>query len=368
MVETGKISSLQMGMAVYPVLMSTAMLFGPSIMAKQASNDLWLSPIWASLIGFLSVYIVHRLHERFPQKTIIEQSELILGKTIGKLIGFFYFWFLLQINGYIVREYADFIAIFLVNTPLSVISAVLVLVCALAVGGGIEVVVRSAQFFFPFFLIPLLLMIVLVFPDMEPQNIFPILGNGVWPSLKGSITPQGWFSEVFLISYLLPFLVDKNKGRRAGMITVGLVMITMIVVNLVIYFLMGDATSRILFPVMDTARYVSIADFFENLESGVMAIWVIGAFVKVSLFYYATVLGAAQSLNLSSYRPLVIPVGFLTVLFSFWGLPTFAAVGDLSLFVIPMSLVVFFCLVPAVLLLISTKKKSSSASKGVRSG
>ena len=152
------------------------------------------------------------------------------------------------------------------------------------------------------------------------------------------------------------------------MITVGFVMISIVVVNLVTFFLMGDATARILFPIMDTARYISIGDFFENLESGVMAIWVIGAFVKVSLFYYATVLGAAQSLKLTSYRPLVIPVGFLIVIFSFWGLPTYSTIGELTLVVIPVLLLLFFCLIPAVLLLISAMKKNSSSSKGVGSG
>lgn len=368
MLETGKISALQLGMVIYPVLMSTAMLAGPNVMAIEAKSDLWISPFWASLVGFFSVYIADKLYKKFPQKNIIEQSELVLGKIIGKLIGFLYFWFLLQMTGFIVREYADFIALFLVNTPLSLIATVLVIVCALAVSGGIEVVVRSAQFFFPFFVIPLATMILLVLPDMEPQNIFPILGNGVWPSVKGSITPQGWFSEAFLMSFLLPFLHEQNKGRRIGMITVGFVLISMVVVNLVTYFLMGDATSRIIFPIMDTARYISIADFFENLESGVMAIWVIGAYVKVSLFYYAAVVGAAQSLNLSSYRPLVLPVGFLIVIFTFWGMPTYSTLGELALVVVPVLLLIFFCLIPAAVFLLSFLKKNSSASKGVRSG
>ncbi|WP_410720278.1 GerAB/ArcD/ProY family transporter [Brevibacillus sp. SIMBA_076] len=368
MLETGKISALQMVMTIYPVMMSTAMLAGPNIMAKEAMNDLWISPIWAALIGFLCVYVTHQLHAKYPQKTFIEQSEEILGKLLGKLLGFFYICFFLQINGFIVREYADFISIFLVNTPLSLISGVLVLVCAMAVMGGVEVMARSAQFFFPLFVIPLLVMIGLIFPDLEPRNIFPILGNGLIPTLKGAVTPLGWFSEVFLISFLLPFLTDEKKGKRYGMITVGLVMLSMIMVNLVTYFLMGDATGRILFPVMDTARYISIADFFENLESGVMAIWVIGAFVKVSMFYYATVLGAAQWLNLTTYRPIVLPIGLLTVIFSFWGLPNLAVVGNLHLFVIPVLLVSFCCLIPVILLVITAIKKSNTAYKGVGSG
>ena len=52
-----------------------------------------------------------------------------------------------------------------------------------------------------------------------------------------------------------------------------------------------------------------------------MAIWVVGAFVKISVFYYVAALGTAQWLNLSDYRPVVWPLGIIIVEFSFWSLP-----------------------------------------------
>ncbi|MDQ7864807.1 hypothetical protein RCO48_38045 [Peribacillus frigoritolerans] len=40
-----------------------------------------------------------------------------------------------------------------------------------------------------------------------------------------------------------------------------------------------------------------------------MAVWIVGAFVKISVFYYASALGTAQWLNLSDYCPVVWPIG-----------------------------------------------------------
>src|SRR5690606_37840336 len=59
----------------------------------------------------------------------------------------------------------------------------------------------------------------------------------------------------------------------------------------------------------------------ENLEAGVMAVWIFGAFVKITVFFYAVVLGTAQWLSLSDYKPVVFPIGVLIVLLSFWGIP-----------------------------------------------
>ncbi|WP_338044698.1 hypothetical protein [Paenibacillus periandrae] len=40
-----------------------------------------------------------------------------------------------------------------------------------------------------------------------------------------------------------------------------------------------------------------------------MAIWVMGTFVKITIYYYAVLLGIAQWRSLSNYRPLVFPIG-----------------------------------------------------------
>lgn len=362
MLETGKISALQIGMLIYPVVMSTAMLSGPSLMAQQAQNDLWLSPLWASLGGFFSVWIAIHLNKRFPGMSIIELAREITGKAPAAVLGFLYLYVLLQANAIIVREYADFIAYFLQETPLVLIMGALILICSLAVRGGIEVMGRTAQVFFPAFILPLLMMIWLVFPALDPGNLLPILDKGLLPSVKGAYIPLGWFSEMFLISYLLPSLSDRKYAATSAFFVVVGAMLTMVIVNMVTLFLMGDALGKVLFPIMDTARYVNVADFFENMDSAVMAVWVIGVYVKVSMFYYATVLGTAQWLNLTSYQPLILPIGMLILLFCFWGVPSIYIVKEAEAVAIPALLVLFFCFIPAGLLIwaiVRGKRKST---------
>ncbi|MEW9673734.1 GerAB/ArcD/ProY family transporter [Ammoniphilus sp. 3BR4] len=54
--------------------------------------------------------------------------------------------------------------------------------------------------------------IIILFPDIEPTFMFPIMENGIMPSLKGAISPAAWFTHFALISFLLPFLTDREKG------------------------------------------------------------------------------------------------------------------------------------------------------------
>ena len=109
--------------------------------------------------------------------------------------------------------------------------------------GGLEVLGRAAELFFPIFVFPLLILIFLLFPDFELKNIFPILGDGMIPSMKGAIVPSGWFAEFFLLSFLLPFLTDQKKEMKYGMMTVFAVMMTLVVVNLIVLFVLGQTTA-----------------------------------------------------------------------------------------------------------------------------
>lgn len=357
MLEKGKISALQMGIMMYPVVVATADLLVPAITTKYAKQDMWISPILASVTGFLVVYTVYQLNKAYPQETIIQYSERILGPIPGKVLGFLFLLFLLVTNGLIIRQYGEFIVgSFLRKTPLTLIMGSMVLTCAIVVRGGLEALARVAQMIVPVVVLLWSLIFTLLIPDMEVKNMFPIMGKGMMPSLLGSITPMAWFSHFVLLSFFLPFLTDREKGMKWGMISVICVMMTLFVINIGTLFLFGGLTSMLAYPVMSAVRYVSIADFLEHLESLVMAIWVASAFLKISAYYYALVLGTSQWLDISDYRVIVFPLGLLLLVFSLWSLPNLQEVNYLLTFVVFNNLA-YEMIIPLLLLLIHTIRK-----------
>ncbi|SIS01936.1 spore germination protein KB [Peribacillus simplex] len=325
--ERGKISALQMGWMMYPVIITTGILFLPSTTFNYAGRDLWLSPIWASITGFLIVLIVNRLNQFYPKETIIQYSSHILGTVLGKVVGVVILLFYLQVASDIIWTYGEFlIGYFLPQTPQIVVLGSMTLVCAFAVRGGLEVVGRLAEMIGPIFILLLIFIVILLLPDAEAKHMFPILGNGILPSIKGAIFTNNFFNQFLILSFFFPFLADRKKGRKWGVISVFAVLLTMVITNLITLFVLGEATDSFGAPVMTAVSYISIADFLSHLESLVMAIWIAGAFTKIIMFYYVLVLGTAQWLNLSDYRPIVFPVGFLLVLWAVWknpNLPSF---------------------------------------------
>lgn len=320
--EKGKISALQLAMMLYPAIIATAILLVPAITAHHAKQDMWLSPIWASFTGVITVWIAIRLHEYYPKQTALEYSEQIAGKWLGKMIGFVFLFFYLHASGIIVREYGEFIiGNFFVRTPLLFIMGSMILVCAFAVRGGVEVVARLSEIAVPVVILVIVLFVIMLIPDMELNNMLPMFEHGIMPSLKGAIIPQSWFSECFLIAFLLPYVANPEDGKKYALFSVAAVGLTLVIVNITVLFVLGNITARFVYPVMSAVRYISIADFLEHLEAFVMAIWVAGAFLKIAVFYYVLVLSTAQWLRLTDYRLIVFPIGFLILLFGNWAAP-----------------------------------------------
>ncbi|MFC4620546.1 endospore germination permease [Camelliibacillus cellulosilyticus] len=323
MIEKGKISTLQMAIVMYLMVGGTSILIIPSITAEKAGRDMWVTPMIASLSGFLLVWVAWKLFQLFPNQSIIGLSEKILSRPMGKILSFILLFFLMHNAGLIIREYGEFIVgAFLPRTPLVVAMGSIVLVCAFAVRGGIEVIARSTEIFIPIIITFSLIMTILVIPELDVKNILPLMENGWKPLVEGSVVPHIWFADFVLLTFLLPLLNNHKKALSRGMISVFALMITMVISSLICLFVMGTLTANLVFPLYSVGRYISIAEFLEHLDAVVLAIWVGAGFIQISMWLYVIVLGTAQWLRLSDYRPLVFPIGWVLTLLGLWVAPS----------------------------------------------
>ncbi|MEH6995831.1 GerAB/ArcD/ProY family transporter, partial [Neobacillus drentensis] len=80
-----------------------------------------------------------------------------------KILGFLFLYFYISTTGNIIRDYSEFlVGSFLIKTPISVVMASMTLLCAFVVQAGLEVLGRVGQLFFPLFVVPLMLLILLL--------------------------------------------------------------------------------------------------------------------------------------------------------------------------------------------------------------
>ncbi|MEW9673043.1 endospore germination permease [Ammoniphilus sp. 3BR4] len=365
MIEKGRISALQMSLLVYANIIATAILIVPGITFGYAKQDMWLSPIFGSLSGFFVVFIAYRLNKLYPTETVIQYSQHILGRIPGKVVGLVYLFYILYGAGSGLRQYGDFVVgTFLNETPIMMVMGCLALASAFTVRAGLEVLARLSDMFVPILFILWLIIVLLLLPELEVKNMFPIMEDGIMPSLRGSVPPFTWNTIFFLIFSLLPFLVNREQGMKWGVFSVLAVMVTLVITNLATLFLFGGITGSFTYPVMSASRYISYADFFENLEAVVMAIWIGGSFVKLGLYHYVLVLNTAQWLNLSDYKPLALPFGLLLTLFGIWVSPNLSEIAHHFRVTSPFENLTIYIIIPAILLLIALLRKRNRQKTG----
>ncbi|MGW9528353.1 GerAB/ArcD/ProY family transporter [Paenibacillus terrae] len=363
MLEKGKISAFQMGLMMYPTVLASGFLVLPTIAAQFAQNDLWLTGILAALVGLITVYTVTRLHELYPGQTIIQYSEQILGKIPGKIIGLWYIAYNLHATGGITRQYAEFVTgNFLFKTPLLIVMGSLLLLSAIAVRGGVEMLARSTVIFLPMFIFLIFFLLFLI-PDLDVKAIFPVLSHGITPVIKGSFSMMGWCNELFLMTFLLPSVTDPEKGRKWGYISMITIVLFLTFSNLMALFLLGPGLGDKVYPLLVAFRYISVGSFLENLESLLLAMWVIGNFLQVGLFLYAATLSLAQCFQLADYGPIVFPIGLLSLVIGVWDVPNFPVFGLLVRTAVPFHILSTYLVIPLLLLAVAVLRRRKTTGK-----
>lgn len=325
----GKISSFQLAVIMFQFVLSSTVLLMPSITTRLSDKDMWLTPLVGMGVGYLVVWLAYQLFERSPDGSIVRLMEMLFGSYLGKLVSILFTVFQIHIVSVAIRDYAEFIeSNFFLKTPIVVIIGTMLILCGWAVRRGFEVIARSAQVFVPIITLLTLLILVLLVPELNPYRLLPILERGVRPVLQGSLVVDGWFSQLMLAVYILPLVSDKNNIKKWGFWCVSGITFVMLASNLSVFLLVGESAAYYTYPVLMAARYIAYAEFFEHLEAIVMMVWVLGEFIKISVYYYAITRGISETFRLKKPEIIVMPVGLLLLFVSVWAAPDFQTISS----------------------------------------
>lgn len=317
MLKDIKISSKQAIYINITLVIATGWLSAPAFVAEKAKQDAWISFLIATLLSLPIAWIISKLSSLYPGKTLIEYLEEILGLWPGKVLAFLYLLWFIHITSIMYREYSEFLTdVYMPETPLVVFPVMTTLVIAYAVKKGLEVIARTLEVFFPWIIISVVLIFLLLIPNMDINRLLPIYDSNTISIFKGSLVPMGWMTEIFTFAMFIPFLTKPRhsfKVAAVSIILVGLNFLFNVIGSLLVF---GALISTMTYPVLNAARLINIAEFLQRPEPIIMVVWVAGGIMKIAIFYFVIVLGLAQWLKLKDYRPLVLPIGAILIALS----------------------------------------------------
>ncbi|WP_274653070.1 GerAB/ArcD/ProY family transporter [Paenibacillus humicola] len=309
-----KISFAQL---VYLLILSRIVItltYLPGLTSPPKSRDFWIAELLNFPFHLLFAVPVYLLWKRFPDLTIVQYSQVLLGKA-GRIVGLLYIWFFIHFTAITLAQFDLFLTTAIMpETPILFFAVSLTLVCAYAVSKDIEVIGRLSELVAPLIMIAVITILALLSRDMRLKELMPVMEHGLIPVLYNGFTSAARTVEIIGVSMMLPFLNDRKKAKRAIVLSFLLISVYFVLITIPVLTVYGvEHAKRLSFPYFRVVRMISIGNFFEHLESIHVGVWVLGVFVKISFYYYMAALGIKQLFGFKDYKPFVLPIGAIVV-------------------------------------------------------
>lgn len=350
--EKGRISNSQLTVLVISFLQG--MILTVDFAFTLTKQSTWMAVLAAFAAALLIACLYTAIVQRFPGQSLIDINDTVFGPYLGKAVSLGYIWFFFQLIIHYSYFFNSFwITYIMPETPRAAFLIMFMFVCALAARSGIEVIARCSFLLSVIVAANIVIVTVLLIGDMKLTNLLPVIDF----SLKDFIHSVHVilaipFCELVVFLMVLPSAAENTKVRKPVLTGVALSAVQLLVVVLRDVLVMGPRIVNTPAVSFASVRLIDIADVLTRLDILVAITLLITAFIKISVFYYATALGFAQILRLRSYLPLVVPIGVLATAIAVNLYPSDMEQTYAAIYVWPFNTAIYEILLPAVTLVV----------------
>ncbi|MED3469989.1 GerAB/ArcD/ProY family transporter, partial [Bacillus thuringiensis] len=210
MKPTASISSSQLFFFILQSQVGISILSMPYATFRIAKTDSWLVVILSGFVVQVFILIIWILGTKFPNCTVFEIQEKIVGKTIGKVITGAYIVYFLLATSQFLSVFSNIIKLWLLPTTPSWLLILLML------GFSIYMVKENLQILSRFFVLTamlfvlFLLLILYSFKEANILYILPIGKMGIESVLKGMWQEVPAFLGFEMLLILFPYVKTSN--------------------------------------------------------------------------------------------------------------------------------------------------------------
>jgi len=273
-------------------------------------------------------YIIATLAAKYPSMTIIQSSQYIVGKWLGKLIGLIYIIVSIILAATFTRDFVELFLHFIFPLmPISFLVIVIIIASAYITRTGLQGIGRLAEI-----LVPLLVgaIIIVLISSINNINYLPSFRiEQSWPSLlTDAITEVPYLGLVMVWLFLYPYLPQESKTPKTLYLSLFVVGLALILVSSLIVGVHGPVVPPYInYQFYATAQLIEIASFLRGVEIIILVGWTSTSMIAVTIFYYISVTSVQQWLDFKRYdeRLLIILLGIICAVGAIYGFDSFRA-------------------------------------------
>ena len=344
------ISNRQLIFILVQITVGTGILSLPRQIAAISGQDAWLSILLGASFWIFSLFIFSTLGSKFPNQTIIEYSQVILGPLLGRLVGLSYLIYSLLITAISARVFVMIITTYILpKTPIFINLTLIIFTCLYLISKGLKTLARLDEFLF-FALAPAYLVMI---PTIFKSNWWfftPVLGTSFKEIGQGSLNTTYSFLGPEILLLIFPYIKEKKEVFKSSLIGLGIITSTYLYIIIITLGYFGSETVfYILWPTINLLKAIKIP-FFGRLEFFLIGLWIAIAFTSIASFYYIASYSCTQLFALQNkmYSSLLL----LPLIYYLFFIPeNIVEVYDYTEIISKLGTVLIFIIPPSLLLI-----------------
>ncbi|WP_139998913.1 GerAB/ArcD/ProY family transporter [Paenibacillus paridis] len=300
-----QITVIQAAAILVSSIIGVGVLALPLFAVKAAESGAPLVTFLGMLLAFVGLFLITVLGMRFPDKSVIEYSQDIIGKGLASFGSVLIIVFFAVLTSLTAREFGEVVVTSVLrSTPVEVTVIVMLLLAAISTRNEITTIAYIHTFYFPLLLVPVLLIVALSLKNAEAINLLPVWGNESKGMMKGTLTIAALFQGTFVLSAVIPSM---NKPQNAMKASIGGMLIAgglyVIIVAAAVSVFGAEEIKQLLWPTLELAKATSLpANILERLDAAFLAVWVTAVFTTLLSSYFLTIHSISKLFRLKDHK------------------------------------------------------------------
>ncbi len=341
-------------------VLGTSLFYISGGLINNAQQDAWITFLCSSVIDLLLLTIFTSLGNLDPSKNIAQIAEKVLGKYLGGFYCLNMALYGLATAATLIWYINNFMNTFTVNIPTFYINLFFTLIVIITLISNLKVLGRLAELYFPVIISLITLIIILVIPKVNLEQLFPI-GEHSWQTfLKGSFVNLSYIGMPLinlLAFYPHKIIATKNNPRSLYFSGYFYGIIFLFMLTFITILTVGSSTINSTHNSYTLTMLVNIQSLFQSSENILALIWFTTVFFKTIAYYYYGTIHLVQLLKVKDEKSLILATSLILLVYSLviYRGSTYQAVWDGSTWIT--YAIVTVVILPLILLVVAKLKK-----------
>lgn len=285
----------------------------PRSIFASCGQAAWLAGIYVTAIALAVFFGIKKLYS--GNENVIGIARRVGGRPLKIIVGLSVFLVLALNIVSILRIFPEIVRLVLLQkTYFEIIGTVFIAAVIFGASCGLESVARVQEMFLPVAGVIFAAFIIMLIPEMDFNNLFPILGNGASAVFLHGLEGMSIFTDLLLLNILIPFMKNTDAYRKAGTkaIIIGGVCACLILFLYALTYVY-PASAEFIIPIYQLERLINLSDFFSRLEALFQFIWSISILLYCSMYIAVLSLVWRDTFDLRHSKPLIAPISIMLV-------------------------------------------------------